>query len=89
MVYGWRPTKAFAFSFVQSLENLPHVLLTDVEALNINRLRAGNIIFELVLITPDKLRMEDITHVYAFEASPSGDGSRAPQEGARGEPFCA
>ncbi len=40
------------------------IVLTDVEALNINGLRAGNIILELVLIGPDKLTMEDMTQVY-------------------------
>ena len=40
------------------------IVLTDVEALNINGLRAGNIIFGLVLIAPDKLTMEDMTQVY-------------------------
>ena len=40
------------------------IVLTDVEALNINGLKAGNIIFDLVLIAPDKLSMEDITQVY-------------------------
>jgi len=40
------------------------IVLTDVEALNINGLRAGNIILELVLIAPDKLTMEDMTKVY-------------------------
>jgi hypothetical protein len=40
------------------------IVLTDVEALNINGLRAGNIIFELVLIAPDKLTIEDMTQVY-------------------------
>ncbi|PYX40496.1 MAG: hypothetical protein DMG83_26545, partial [Acidobacteria bacterium] len=36
------------------------IVLTDVEALNINGLRTGNIIFELVLIAPDKLTIEDM-----------------------------
>jgi hypothetical protein len=40
------------------------IVLTDVEALNINGLGAGNIIFELVLIAPDKLTMEEMTEVY-------------------------
>ncbi len=40
------------------------IVLTDVEALNINGLRAGNIILELVLIAPDKLTLEDMTQVY-------------------------
>ena len=64
MVFGFRPTKAFAFSFVRSRENVSTIVLTDVEALNINGLRAGNIIFGLVLIAPDKLTMEDMTQVY-------------------------
>jgi hypothetical protein len=40
------------------------IVLTDVEALNINGLRAGNIIFDLVLIAPDKLTMEDMKQIY-------------------------
>jgi hypothetical protein len=40
------------------------IVLTDVEALNFNGLRAGNIIFELVVIAPDRLTMQDITQVY-------------------------
>ena len=40
------------------------IVLTDVEALNINCLKAGNIIFDLALIAPDKLSMEDILEVY-------------------------
>jgi hypothetical protein len=38
--------------------------LTDVEALNICGLRAGNIIFDLVLIAPDKLTVQDIEQAY-------------------------
>jgi hypothetical protein len=40
------------------------IVLTDVEALNINGLRAGNIIFVPVLIAPDKPTMKDMTQVY-------------------------
>ncbi|MGP0018740.1 MAG: hypothetical protein ACLPHP_09245 [Candidatus Sulfotelmatobacter sp.] len=40
------------------------IILTDVEALNIWGLRAGNIIFELVLIAPDKLTVKDIEQAY-------------------------
>ena len=54
------------------------IVLSDVEALNINGLKAGNIIFDLVLIAPDKLSMEDITHIYDLKASRSRDGSQAP-----------
>jgi len=34
------------------------IILTDVDALNICGLRAGNIILELVLIAPDNLTLE-------------------------------
>jgi hypothetical protein len=40
------------------------IILTDVEALNICGLRAGNIIFDLVLIAPDKLTVKDIEQAY-------------------------
>ena len=43
------------------------LVLTDVEALNISSLKAGNIIFDLVLIAPDKLSVEDITQVYDLQ----------------------
>jgi hypothetical protein len=46
------------------------IILTDVEALKICGLRAGNVIFELVLIAPDKLTMKDIEHAYDLK---SGD----------------
>ena len=40
------------------------IILTEVEALNICGLRAGNIIFDLVLIAPDKLTVKDIERAY-------------------------
>lgn len=40
------------------------IRLTDVEALNICRLRAGNIIFDIVLISPEALTLEHIEQVY-------------------------
>ena len=40
------------------------IVLTDVEALNINGLRAGNIIFDLEPIAPNKLTVEDMAQVY-------------------------
>ena len=50
--------------FVRSVAGEPStIVLTDVEALNINGVRAGNIIFELVLIAPEKLTTEDMTQV--------------------------
>ena len=44
------------------------IILTDVEALNICGLRAGNIIFDLVLIAPDKLTVKDIEQAYDLKS---------------------
>ena len=52
------------------------IILTDVEALNICGLRAGNIIFDLVLIAPDKLTVQDIEQAYGLK---SGDVEMARQ----------
>ena len=52
------------------------IILTDVAALNICGLRAGNIIFDLVLIAPDKLTVKDIEQAYDLK---SGDGEMARQ----------
>ena len=46
------------------------IILTDVKALNICGLRAGNIIFDLVLIAPGKLTVKDIEQAYDLK---SGD----------------
>lgn len=43
------------------------IILTDVEALNICGLRAGNIIFDLVLIAPDNLTVRDIEQAYDLQ----------------------
>jgi len=45
-------------------------ILTGVEALNICGLRAGNIMFDLALVAPDKLTVQDIQHAYDLK---SGD----------------
>jgi hypothetical protein len=45
------------------------IILTDVEALNIYGLRAGNIIFDVVLIAPDKLTVQDIEQAYDLKSS--------------------
>jgi hypothetical protein len=61
----WLSANKSVHLFVRTVaEECSTVVLTDIEALNINGLRAGNIIFELVLIAPDKLTMEDMTQVY-------------------------
>ena len=52
------------------------IILTDVEALNICGLRAGNIIFDLVLIAPEKLTVKDIEQAYDLK---SGEAEKASQ----------
>jgi hypothetical protein len=51
------------------------IILTDVAALNIHGLRAGNIIFDVVLIAPDKLTVKDIEQAYDLK----GEGEMARQ----------
>ena len=48
------------------------IILSDVEALNICGLRAGNIIFDLVLIAPDKLTVKDIEQAYDLKSGEVG-----------------
>ncbi len=52
------------------------IILTDVEALNICGLRAGNIIFDLVLIASDKLTVKNIEQAYDLK---SGEVEKAQQ----------
>jgi hypothetical protein len=52
------------------------IILTDVEALNICGLSAGNIILDLVLIAPDKLTVKDIEQAYDLK---SGEDKEASQ----------
>jgi hypothetical protein len=52
------------------------IILTGVEALNICGLRAGNIIFDLVLIASDKLTVKDIEQAYDLK---SGEVEKASQ----------
>jgi len=44
------------------------IALAGVEALNISGLRAGNIIFEVVLIAPEELTPKDIEQAYGLES---------------------
>jgi hypothetical protein len=55
---------------------LSTIILTDVQALNICGLRAGNIIFDLVLIAPDNLTVKNIEQAYDLK---SGDVDKAQQ----------
>jgi len=41
--------------------------LSGVEALNISGLKQGNIIFDLVLIPPDKLTLKHVEEAYALK----------------------
>ena len=50
--------------FICSRGEQSTIHLTQVEALNVTGLRTGNIIFDIVLIGPDKLTLEDIKQVY-------------------------
>jgi len=52
------------------------IILTDVEALNICGLRAGNVILDLVLIAPEKLTVKDIEQAYDLK---SGEAEKASQ----------
>lgn len=52
------------------------IILTDVDALNICGLWAGNIIFDLVLIAPEKLTVQDIEQAYDLK---SGEVEKASQ----------
>ena len=64
------------------------IILTDVEALNICGLRAGNIIFDLVLIAPDKLTVKDIEQAYDLKSNEVEKASqllhKAQQQGLSG-----
>src|SRR5438477_11274428 len=61
------------------------IILTDVEALNICGLRAGNIIFDLALIAPDKLTVKDIEQAYDLK---SGEVERTSQLLRKAEEQC-
>ena len=43
------------------------ISLSGVEALNISGLKQGNIIFDLVLIPPDKLTLKHVEEAYALK----------------------
>jgi hypothetical protein len=60
----WLSTNKSVRLFVRTVEGeRSTIVLTDIEAMNITGLRTGNIIFELVLIAPDKLTSEDMAQV--------------------------
>ena len=57
----WLSGDKQVYLFVRTVEGERSTIhLTEAEALNISGLRAGNIIFDVVLIPPDKLTIEDI-----------------------------
>jgi hypothetical protein len=44
------------------------IILTDVEAMNICGLKAGNIIFDLVLVAPENLTVQHIEQAYDLKS---------------------
>jgi hypothetical protein len=61
----WLSADKHARFFVRTVSGVRStIILTGVEALNICGLRAGNIIFGLVLIAPDKLTANNIAQAY-------------------------
>ena len=73
----WLSADKCARFFVRTAAGeLSTIILTDVQALNICDLRAGNIIFDLVLIAPDKMTVKDIEQAYDLQ---SGDVDKAQQ----------
>ena len=73
----WLSTDKRARLFVRTVAGeRSTIILTDVEALNIFGLRAGNIILDLVVIAPDKLTVKDIEQAYDLK---SGEAEKASQ----------
>lgn len=61
----WLSADSRALLFVRTVKGeRSTIILSGVEALNVNGLRAGNIILDVALIPPDKLTAEDIEQVY-------------------------
>ena len=61
----WVSDKKCACLFVRTENGEPFtILLTNVARLNIRNLRQGNIIFDVVLITPDALSIEQVNETY-------------------------
>jgi hypothetical protein len=76
MVYGFRQTNVLVSSFAPWRGERSTIVLTDIEALNICGLRAGNIIFDLVLTAPDRLTVKNIEQAYHLK---SGEVENASQ----------
>lgn len=69
----WLSANKRACLFVRTVDGeRSTILLTEVEALNICNLRAGNIIFDLVLIAPNTLTVEHIEQVYDLTGGEQG-----------------
>jgi hypothetical protein len=70
----WVSADKGARFFVRTTTEEPFtIVLAGVEALNITDLRAGNIIFDLVLVPSDKLTVKHIEQAYALS---DGEKSR-------------
>jgi len=73
----WLSADKRARVFVRTVAGeLSTIILTDVQALNICGLRAGNIIFDLALIAADKLTLKNIEQAYDLK---SGDVEKVQQ----------
>jgi hypothetical protein len=61
----WLSPDKRARLFVRTVTGeLSTIVLTEVEALNVTSLRAGNIIFDVTLIAPENLTVKDIQQLY-------------------------
>jgi len=59
---------------------LSTIVLGNVEALNIRNVRAGNIIFDLVLTGPDALTVEHVERAYDLQREQKETGHRLLQK---------
>jgi len=73
----WLSASRHACLFVRTVHEVPStIVLSDVEALNIRNVRAGNIIFDLVLIEPEALTVEHVEQAYDLEREQKEMGRR-------------
>jgi hypothetical protein len=64
------------------------ILLADVVALNIRNLRQGNVIFDVVLIAPEALTIEQVNDAYGLEQG-QVEMTKLLLETAKEESLCA
>jgi hypothetical protein len=64
-------------------------MLTGIVRLNIQDFRQGNIIFDVLLVPPDKLTVEQVRQAYALESEPDEAMAHRMFEKAQQERLCA